>query len=390
MTHPRSFIHALASGALLASGAMGQFHLTELLPNPPGTDEGQEAIEIQGLPSASLAGYFLLVIEGDGGGAGTIDVRQDLGTFTTGSNGLLLIRDVPATAIGPAPDPNTSVVAFNWTPDIENGTNTYVLGFGAPPAAGTDLDVENDGVLDAGALAGFTVVDAVTLVENDGAANQAYADDLGFAVLGPFDGVSNPGVGSHTPDAVYRLLDGDGKPGPWAGGDVLGTNPGGPYSFDFAPNEIFGLLEAGLTALDLNPGNANAKVSLKGSPLSISVAAGGVQQLSLLAGASKAGLLYFLVGSVSGTTPGFPVDSVILPLNPDAYFFATLTPNTPLLTPSLGFVNGAGQGTCNFTIPPATVLGGVPFTAHHAYVIFNLSLGVVTFASNAVPVTLNP
>jgi len=40
-----------------------------------------------------------------------------------------------------------SIVAF--TPDIENGSNTFVLGFGTPPSVGDDLDADNDGTLDA-------------------------------------------------------------------------------------------------------------------------------------------------------------------------------------------------------------------------------------------------
>jgi hypothetical protein len=376
--------------ALLCGAARAQFALTEVFVNPPGTDQGQEAVEIQGAASASLAGYFLLVIEGDGTSAGVLDVRQDLGALSTGSNGLLLIRDVPATVINPAPDPATSIATFDWTPDLENGSNTYVLGFGTPPAAGTDLDSDNDGTLDVGALAGFTVVDAVAILENDGPANVGYADDFGFFTAGPFDGVVNPNVGAHTPDTVYRLLDADGKPWKWVGGDVVGTNPGGPYAFDFVPNEVFGLLEAGITALDVNPGSLNAKVSLVGSRTSISIATGGTDVFSLGAGASKAGKLYFMVGSTSGTTPGFSVDGQLLPLNPDSYFFFTLTPNTPLLTPSLSFLNGAGQGSCSFTIPSGTALGGVPFPVHHAYVVFDPALGIVTAASNAVPVTLVP
>jgi hypothetical protein len=387
-------VSRLAAAALAATSfgalAQAQFTLTEVFVNPPGTDQGQEAVEIQGAPNASLAGYFLLAIEGDASNAGVLDVRQDLGAASTGANGLLLLRDVAATLIHPAPAAATSVFQFDWNPDLENGSNTYVLGFGTPPAAGLDLDADNDGTLDVGALAGFTVVDAVAILENDAGINAGYADDLGFTNLGPFDGISNPAVGAHTPDIAYRLLDADGAPLAWAGGDVLGTNPGGPYTFDYVPNEIFGLLEAGLTALDINPGNPNVSVGLRGTPGSVSISAGGVHALSLSAGASKAGNLYFLLGSISGTTPGLPVDAVILPLNFDAYFAATLTPNTPLLAPNLSFLNGAGQGTCSFTIPASTVIGGVPFSAHHAYVVFNLGLGVVTYASNAVPVTLVP
>ena len=35
---------------------------------------------------------------------------------------------------------------------IENGSNTYVIGFGTPPAAATDLDTNNDGVIQVGEI----------------------------------------------------------------------------------------------------------------------------------------------------------------------------------------------------------------------------------------------
>ncbi|MBM3977676.1 MAG: hypothetical protein FJ299_11890 [Planctomycetes bacterium] len=410
--------------AALALGSVGtaQFTLSKLFYNPIGADDLQEAIEIRGPASTSLAGYSLLVIEGDATGAGVVDVSMDLSTYTTGTNGLLLIRS-DAGVIAPAPDVATSVVVFNWTPDLENGSNTYVLGSGTAPAAATDLDADNDGTFDAGVLVGYTVNDAVGILESDMGVNVGYGDDLGFLNIGPFAGPTP--LPTYTPDALIRYYNANGSPCAWAGGDVAGVNPGGPYNFfNFGVN-TFGFAEQGITSnptIELGtltavpdsdgdgvangcdgcpndpaktaPGLCGCGIpegcSLGATPETISISAGGVQTMSLFGGAGNAGQLYFLVGSLSGTSPGFPVDSVVLPLNPDAYFIATLTPNTPLLAPSLSFLNGSGNGTCNFTIPAGTVLGGVPFTAHHAYVVFNLGLGVVTFASNAAPVTLVP
>ena len=85
----------------------------------------------------------------------------------------------------PAPDAATALDVTDFNPDIENGSNTFLLGFGTPPAVGTDLDLGNDGTLDA-PLTGFNVVDAVSIVESDGTANYAYADELGGYVFPQF------------------------------------------------------------------------------------------------------------------------------------------------------------------------------------------------------------
>jgi hypothetical protein len=235
-------LRPLRRGALLvavaaaASHAQAQFSLSELFYNPPATDQSQEGVEIRGPASTALTGWYFLAIEGDGTASGMVDIVHDLSTYSTGTNGLLLIRDDAVAVVSPAPDPATSVVVFNWTPDIENGSNTYVLGFGTPPAAATDLDTNDDGTLDV-ALAGFTVVDSIGVIENDTAVNNGYADDLGGTQLASFT--------SFTPTGLYRIYNANGSPCSWAGGDVLGTNPGGPYLWDTAGGRVFGGLTGG-------------------------------------------------------------------------------------------------------------------------------------------------
>ncbi|MBK6942820.1 MAG: hypothetical protein IPH13_21825 [Planctomycetes bacterium] len=197
----RSSIALLAAASFAsAQAAQTQISLSELFVNPPGTDNGQEGFELYGPPSTSLAGYKLVIVEGDGTGAGLVDVVLDLGAFSTGTNGVFVWRD-SAAVISPGIDPNSAVNVADFAPDIENGSNTYILGFGTAPATATDLDTDNDGTPDV-ALTGFTVVDAASIVENDGASNFAYADDLGFTNLGPFAG---PTPAAHTPDAAFRV-----------------------------------------------------------------------------------------------------------------------------------------------------------------------------------------
>ncbi len=216
---------ALLGAVGMASSANAQAFLSEIFINPPGTDNGFEAIEITGTPGQSMNGWYILIIEGDGTGAGTVDQVINLTMASIGSNGLLLLRD-SATALIPSPDPATPILVADFNPDIENGTNTYVLGFGTPPAVNTDLDSDNDGTINA-PLAGFTAVDAVSIQENDNtpADNDQYADDFGGTNI-----LADPGFNA---DVLYRVLDASLQPLGWVGGDVLGTLPG-PFNFDGA------------------------------------------------------------------------------------------------------------------------------------------------------------
>lgn len=230
----------------------GMAYMTELLFNAPGADQGLESVEIQGPPGMNLTGWWLIVIEGDGTVAGVVDQKVDLSAWSTGPNGLLLIRDTLAVVIQPPPDPGTDVVLFDFTPDLENGANTYVLGRGNfPYNVGDDLDLDNDGTLDNPIPADFFAVDAASYM--DGTGDQEYADDFGGQNLGLF-GAEAPWF----PGALYRLLYRQGEAiGGWAGGVVLGTPPG-PFGWDAARN--FGFLEAGIedvAGLTLDPGHLN-------------------------------------------------------------------------------------------------------------------------------------
>jgi hypothetical protein len=212
-----------AIGALIAcmgfaSSAQAQSaFISEVFTNPPGADNGFEAIEITGTPGMSLDGWVMAIIDGDGTSAGLVNFNLSLTGMTIGSTGVLLIRDA-ATELVPAPAAGTTVVVFDFNPDVQNGSQTYVLGTGTFPAAGIDLDATNDGTLDA-PLKGFTPVDGVALTDA-ASGDQEYGDDLGFQNLGNVN-----------PHAIYRVLTTGNAPFSWAGGQVSGTNPG-PYSWN--------------------------------------------------------------------------------------------------------------------------------------------------------------
>ena len=186
---------------LASAGAFAQFTINELFVNPSGVDDGYEYVEIKGAANASLSGYTFASIEGDGTGVGLADIAIDLSTFSLGSNGLLMIRW--GTLVGAA-DPATTVVNQSVISggSLENGSNSFAIFQGAI-AANTDLDTDNDGVLNL--AGGVSLVDSVGWTDGGGS-DRAYG----------FTYAANT-IGSFTPDAYYRVSGGDAR----IVGDVL-------------------------------------------------------------------------------------------------------------------------------------------------------------------------
>ena len=136
--------------------------------------DNREFLEIKGVANTDYSGYRLLVIDGDAGSRGIVDRIVTPGT--TDANGYW-------------------ASAF-LTDQFENGTQTLLLVSGATVSTGTDLDANDDGVLDSAPWA--SLVDAVAV--NDGESGDlTYA---GAAVLNvAYDGAAfAPGGGSRLPD----------------------------------------------------------------------------------------------------------------------------------------------------------------------------------------------
>lgn len=129
----------------------------------------------------------------------------------------------------------------------------------------------------------------------------------------------------------------------------------------------------------------------KGFPEQISLSSGGSQTFLLNAGPTFAGLPYLILGSLSGTSPGIPLDGHVLPLNPDGYLIDVLiNPNLPPLAGSFGTLDAQGSATASFNVPqglPPSLLGT---QFNHAFVVIELlpTLLHVVLASNSVPVIL--
>ncbi|MFY9344331.1 MAG: choice-of-anchor tandem repeat NxxGxxAF-containing protein, partial [Planctomycetota bacterium] len=118
-------------------------------------------------------------------------------------------------------------------------------------------------------------------------------------------------------------------------------------------------------------------------PSSIPAAAGGTQSFVIDCGAARAFNLYVVLGTTSGTRPGFPspLGPQTIPLNFDFWTQLSLDlANTTVYTNSLWFLDGAGKSSlASFTMPPA-VPGAQGLTLHHAVVTLDINL-VSTFVS---------
>ncbi len=242
--------------ALLATGSVAaQVFLSEIVVNPPGLNRGGEVIEIRGPAAASLAGYRFIQIDGDQFDRGRIRVVLDLGAFSLGANGLLVVRLNPVGALVPPPDADSIVVDVT-TPagqDLDNGASTFVLGSGVFPfSVGGDLDVDNNGVVDTAAasqLAGFAAADAVSYFDSIfPIAQQAqYAAFFGGVELGARTAQDGLPL---LPQALTRVLECDedsiwqgGSFGGWAGGEIARTAEG---AYRWAVVRNFGFVEASL------------------------------------------------------------------------------------------------------------------------------------------------
>jgi hypothetical protein len=238
--------------ALLSSAAFSN-SINEFLVNPPGTDQGGEFIELKGIPSTSVAGLTFVVIEGDGTTVyGIVDQAVAL-TGSYGTNGLFMIRDA-ATALSPAPHPATTIQVHDFTPDIENGANTYLLVSGWSGIVGMDLDTNNDGILDA--MPWTTVHASIGYLATGATPGFAYAAQIGG---------TNFVQAGFTPDAVLKYGSG------LIGLDVSGTVPG-PFTL-FSTNCVdpTGAIVTLPVTFTLTPGSENPSPSATFNPASFTV-----------------------------------------------------------------------------------------------------------------------
>ncbi len=73
------------------------------------------------------------------------------------------------------------------------------------------------------------------------------------------------------------------------------------------------------------------------------------------AGKAHTNRLYWIFGSVTGTTPGINLGGVHFPLNPDFWTNITIaSPNNATLANTKAKLNASGTGQASFIIPKVT------------------------------------
>ena len=105
-------------------------------------------------------------------------------------------------------------------------------------------------------------------------------------------------------------------------------------------------------------------------------------------GIANAGNLYFVLGTLSGTSPGVVAGTFIIPINQDFYTNLTLfTPNTPPLLNNMNVLDANGTATATLALPPLGS-GVVGLMAHHVGLVFDAT--GIALVSNPYPVVITP
>ena len=140
-----------------------------------------------------------------------------------------------------------------------------------------------------------------------------------------------------------------------------------------------GLVDVFISRLDMG-------VALYGDVHEILIKDGGTQRLTVNAGKTHANRLYWIFGSITGTTPGVNLLGVHIPLNPDLYTDVTIGfALPPIFVNFKGTLDANGLAAASFIVPSNLPLPS-GFTFHHAYVVYGG--GRFYMASNAVPLRL--
>lgn len=124
---------------------------------------------------------------------------------------------------------------------------------------------------------------------------------------------------------------------------------------------------------------------------SISMENGGRQVLRIGLGVGQAGNPFIVLGSFSGTAPGVPLGTSVLPLVPDAYTTLTLQgPGAVGLAGSIGLLDGTGAAELSFGLPPGLFLLLAGSTVHHAALTIDLSSATIGATTDALALELVP
>lgn len=204
-----------------------------------------------------------------------------------------------------------------------------------------------------------------------------------FATVGPYYGDAGINCAAYCP-TTNRVLLLDGSTDVFRA-YAAGASGGGTVLASYGPPGVGSSLDAMCVA-----GPIGASNTLSADLGAVSVGSGGSQHLDFHPGAPFAGQVYFVLGSLSGYAPGFPIGGTHVPLQPDFYTNFTLSaPNSAWLVGTLGALDAAGTAQATIVVPPQLALPLAGFTLHHAALAIDNAL-VVSHASNPVPLLLGP
>lgn len=171
-------------------------------------------------------------------------------------------------------------------------------------------------------------------------------------------------------------------------------------SFDLTPTVGGGIDNRGLAAfavpvdqqarvrsLPVDPGALGNRDTLTADIAGWPVLQGGQQTLRYSGAVNQAGLGYWVLGSISGATPGIAFGGFEVPLAPDAWFmFTAMNPNTPATQTTAGNLDATAAMTAKIVLPPlGTVLSGT--VVRHAVTLWGGD-GSLSYVSNPATLTL--
>ena len=132
---------------------------------------------------------------------------------------------------------------------------------------------------------------------------------------------------------------------------------------------------------------SGAKLRLAASAHLIAVDSGGQSLFSLDAGPANAGLVYFVLGSASGSAPGTPTGAGTVPLNLDWYTYYTLASAGELIAFN-GVLDGAGRAQAAVALPPGSNSALTQLSLTYAWVALDLGAPGLPLSAFSNPVPL--
>ncbi|MFG0316187.1 MAG: choice-of-anchor tandem repeat NxxGxxAF-containing protein [Planctomycetota bacterium JB042] len=386
---------------LYTPGAGNQEIVREGDPAPiPGTTFNRVGSEFwsinTGAATFDASGRFMASLDLDGAVTAGVDDRA-IFLLSTSGHTLVARHNDPAPGL-----PGVAMVTFS-----NSSQNLAADGFVCfqTVLAGPGVDASNDSAIIAGTPGNFTIV----------AREGDVAPGTGGGTFGSLSGTSVKMNNAHQIQFVNSLQGGSnsgssqwfwdethGLQSAILTGDTIEVAPGVFKSFSVSGNVQFNNGEGrplswaddGTTVYRTNLSDGTrAVVSIRlgtftALPPTISTSVGGTQNFYLNAGIAHANDNYIVLGSASGTSPGFFSGPFLIPLNPDVVttFMAT-KPNLPPFANTFGILTLDGRQKASITLPPGT---GIPPGFKLDWAFASANGGGLAFASEAASLEIAP